>query len=88
MTTRWIEGDAKDELGNRFLTKAALKRAVAEDPTKVRLYSVEMFTTIHPTPVSDVDSSDAWTICGPNPYTTRKWYATIRQNAKGKVTVS
>jgi hypothetical protein len=86
--TYWINGDAKDASGQRFKTKAALKRAVAEDPDSVTLLPTAMFTTQPEVKASGVVGDDAWSIAGPNPYTDRRWYATVRRNSKGKVTVS
>ena len=86
--TRYINGDAKDEHGRRFPTKKALKEAFKAEPALVTLLPTELFTTDMPTLASDVKPGEAWSIVGPNPYSDRRWYATVEHNSKGQVTVS
>lgn len=73
--------------GMPILTKKALKAYVADGDVRFyRLFSVvephmEGYTVV---PTHGVKLS----VVGPDPYTNRKWYATVEVNATGQVKVS
>lgn len=77
--------------GSDIPTKAALKRAVAENPASVELYSTSLIPAGLPqgkqfvTEVINLDSSHKYSVTGPNPYTSRKWYATVEFNTKRNI---
>lgn len=70
-------------------TKAALKRLFADTPENAHLYSTDAIgpnrdkTWFGDNLVIGVKYS----VTGPNPYTSRKWYATIEKLPNGKITV-
>jgi hypothetical protein len=69
-----------------ILTKAALKRLIGENPTYVYLYGTSDFTPFSGTG-NDCVVGVKYQVTGPDPYTSRKWYATIEKLPNGKVTV-
>ena len=58
-------------------TKKALKEAISRDPKAVILYTTSLFgVQFSGRRVSALDPGD-YTVVGPEPQTSRKWYATI-----------
>jgi hypothetical protein len=78
--------------GERPKSKKALKEAVRDNPGSVTFDPTSLFTTA----LEDfrADRGNDWhgvilTVTGPDPYTSRKWYATVKYNAdKNTVVVS
>lgn len=71
-------------------TKAALKRAIKENPSNVYLYDTSAFSSVAGT-TGTVDillKGVKYSVCGPNPYTSRKWYATVEITESGIIRVS
>lgn len=64
--------------GARPASKAAIRRAVAADPSSVRLEATSMFGNEYDGPVSSAPDG-SYLIVGPDPYSRRNFY--------GKVTV-
>ena len=70
-------------------TKKALKEQLSADPTSVTFYATSDFPPNH----DDVRTADRllmghkYSVTGPNPYTSRKWYATVERLENGKITV-
>lgn len=77
---------AKTADNRDFPTKAALKRAIAEQPTRVYLYSTDAMQFNTFSGKLDIlpnwDKSLKLSVTGPNPYAARNWYATIEFNTK------
>lgn len=70
-------------------TKKALKALIAANPANVLLYSTE---AIGPNQgkadiASATDIGVRYSVTGPNPYTSRKWYATVEKLPNGTITV-
>lgn len=84
----FIEVKATDAVtGETFPSKAAMKRAIAADPRKVRLVSVAMGPQFHGTAADFLAANfnAKLTVVGPDPFTSRKWYGTIEvKNGKLK----
>jgi hypothetical protein len=82
----YINVGALDANGMRFKTKKALKEACASAPESVGFdctdflgpYQGMTFTSDDPQPYKVKLS-----VCGPDPYSERKWYATAEQTATG-----
>lgn len=70
-------------------TKKALKDFFANMPESVEIYSTDAFgPNANKTYNSDtLVVGDKYTVTGPNPYTSRKWWATVEKLANGKITV-
>ena len=71
-------------------TKAALKKAVKENPDQVYLYSTTAIPTSEPKwsgKASELPEDLTFNVVGPDPYTARNWYASVARNAKGELTV-
>lgn len=88
----FIQGGVKNVSANRsgevIKTKAELKRLVTADPDNVYFYTTSEMGNQFNGRLSELHSTMALTVVGPNPYNDRSWYATISKNAKtGKVTV-
>lgn len=82
----YISTGALDANGMRFKTKKALKEACINAPDSVGFDCTDFlgpfqdltFTSIDPQPY------DAkLTVCGPDPYSNRKWYATVEKTTNG-----
>lgn len=67
-------------------TKSELKRRIAENPTDVHFYSTSDFHAFSGS-ADDLDIGVKYSVTGPNPYTSRKWYATVEKLPNGKITV-
>lgn len=81
----FIEVRATDYAGALFKSKAAMKRAIADDPAKVMFTSV---ATLGPSWcgtaaefLADGPANTKLTVVGPDPYTDRRWYGTIEVKA-------
>jgi hypothetical protein len=74
----------------RVVTKSALKRLVNETPELVRFDQISALGS-NGLPkliaLSDISASHTLSVVGPDPYSERKWYASI-QLKNGKATVS
>lgn len=79
--------------GERPHTKKALREALASAPDTVRFDKTSAYPwmetndygySINP---ADILTSDILAVVGPDPYTSRKWYATVTRNREGKVTI-
>lgn len=69
-----------------FKTKKALKEALAADPSKVHFYGTSPFTPFSGT-VLDLQPGDSLQVVGPDPYTSRKWFAGVKvENGNVKIT--
>lgn len=60
-------------------TKAALKQAVKDDPSKVRAYGTSDLGPQWSGRVSDLPEGYTLSVTGPDPYRSRKWYASIKR---------
>lgn len=72
--------------GTDIPTKAALKRAIAANPDDVVVYGTSDMSPFTGS-ADDLLIGVKYSVTGPNPYTNRKWYATLEMGANGKVTV-
>lgn len=71
-------------------TKKALKAALAANPASVRIYSTDAFgPNAGDTRGADILRNGVkYSVTGPNPYTSRKWYATVEKLPNGTIKVS
>lgn len=69
-------------------TKKALKEEIATNPTNVWLYVTDAFGPNANTflTADKADIGVRYTVTGPNPYNSRKWYATVEKLPNGKLT--
>lgn len=76
--------------GANFPSKAALKRAVLQDPSDVLFYSTEMFSREgEEVRASELTAAQGTLyVCGPDPYTSRKYYGQASRTPAGAVRVS
>jgi hypothetical protein len=83
---RWVDSPAP------IRTKKALREAVKIDPSEVTFYptAAEWFgpETRWEGRLSEVPVGVSLSICGPDPYTRRSWYAQVSRSKGGKVAVS
>jgi hypothetical protein len=80
--------DGETVTGERVASKAALKAALKERPGEV-LFDVTAM--IHNGPKlyrgDEIPQGVNLSVVGPDPYTSRKWYATVALTSKGGVSV-
>jgi hypothetical protein len=92
--TRWINAGATHSTGERVKTKAELKRTLKATPSAVVFDTTGNFPNAEEkVVVSDLGNrphhaDEAWQIVGPDPFTDRKWYATVRTNRLGNLVVT
>lgn len=70
--------------GTDVPTKAALKRAISDNPDKVYLYGTSRYEQGGlPAHADKLPEGHKYSVTGPNPYNSRKWYATVeRRNGR------
>jgi hypothetical protein len=88
--TEWQNVGVRDNLTGRDIpTKSELKRQIGQKAATVTFYSTDAF---------GANAEKLWfgdsltigvkySVAGPNPYTSRKWFATVERSAKGTITV-
>lgn len=89
--SNWHNTGAKVLHGDSDIkTKTALKAAIKADPTNVVLYSTDAFGPNRGKRfvTDNLTLGDKYTVVGPNPYTSRKWYATVELLPNGTIKVS
>jgi len=72
--------------GTDIPTKTALKAAIAANPDNVVVYGTSDFSPFTGS-ADNLVIGVKYTVTGPNPYTSRKWYATVEKLQNGKITV-
>ena len=80
------QGGADGPFGATIKTKKALKELCANHPDVVRLYTTSAFGGFHGK-ADELPANITFNVVGPDPYTARKWYASVT-NRDGKVKVS
>jgi hypothetical protein len=77
--------------GERPASKAALRRALTSNPGLVQFDTTSQLGTRPGSMAIDATTEDIGTnklsVCGPDPYTKRKWYATVEVR-NGKIQIS
>lgn len=73
--------------GSDVPTKTALKKAIADSSTGIELYETTMGKEGNWYLPRDLVIGNKYQVTGPNPYTSRKWYATVEKTSTGKITV-
>jgi len=80
----FIQGGANFPVdGNK--TKAALKRAIKENPTSVTLYATSPMGPQFAGPATGLEEGTTFNVVGPDPYNDRSWYASIKRGRNGLV---
>jgi len=72
----------------RPASKKALKEAVKNAPDTVVFDATSMYDTRSSYSPTDIPNGTTLSVTGPDPFTNRKWYASVKLNAKGAVTVT
>jgi hypothetical protein len=81
-TMAYVNVGVKTHNLDNISTKKALKDSVSTDPENVYVYGTSAFFGFTNRCVTELDKSDKYQVVGPDPYTSRKWYATIEYSAK------
>lgn len=87
----YLNVGARDNYTNADIpTKKALKAAIAADPASVRFYVTDAFGPNANTSLTadKADNGVKYSVTGPNPYTSRKWYAIVEKLSNGTIKVS
>jgi hypothetical protein len=88
--SEWLNGGAKLNSDNSDIpTKTALKRAIQNDAADVIIYVTDAFgpNAGKRGTADNLPVGVKFTVTGPNPYTSRKWYATVEKLQNGRITV-
>lgn len=88
----YINAGAKYQ-GRRVKTKAELKRLLKAEPQNVTFDTTSLHSSPETVTASDLGNrphgaSESWSIVGPDPYTARNWYATVKVNRLGNLVVT
>lgn len=71
--------------GSDIPTKSGLKEEIKKLPTNVQVYSVSPMGEQVDTTADKLQKGIKYSVCGPNPFKSRKWYATIEILDNGQV---
>jgi hypothetical protein len=71
-----------------ILSKTALKALVKEDPYFVTFYLTSNLGPRWEGPLNKLPKEFSLQVCGPNPWTNRRWHAVIHRDARDTVRVS
>lgn len=66
-------------------TKTALKAAIKEDPSKVRLYCTSEMGPQFSDTADKLPEGVTFNVVGPDPYRRRDWYASVKRGRNGLV---
>ena len=69
--------------GKRPSSKTALRTAVKNAPETVSFDSTALMGEQFDGSAVDLEEGTKLSVTGPDPYTSRKWYATVERTAKG-----
>jgi hypothetical protein len=83
-----IQGGADFTSQNGKKTKTALKAAINIDPGAVHLYATSNMGPQFRGPAADLPDDAEFVVVGPDPYTKRDWYATVKKGVKGNLVVT
>lgn len=84
----YVNVGALDISGDKdFPTKASLKELFRSHPYLVVLYTTSALEPRKEYTSDDLDIGVKYSVTGPNPYTNRKWYATVEKLQDGRITV-
>ena len=81
-------GATDESTGKRVATKKLLKELVASTPNAVYFDGTSAMGPQYSGYADKLPQGTKLSVVGPDPYTSRKWYATVEVNAQGKIKVS
>jgi hypothetical protein len=87
MTTH-VQGGAIFASSNGKRTKSQLKEAIKNDPAEVELYSTSSMGPQFHNAADQLPEDTEFLVVGPDPYTKRDWYASIKRGIRGKLVVT
>jgi hypothetical protein len=73
--------------GARPASKKALREALKDNPGSVTFDGTSPFGEQFSGTVRSIPADATLSVVGPDPYTSRKWYASVTRDAAGKITV-
>lgn len=74
--------------GSRPQSKKALKDALKADPTAIRFEGTSMLGPAFEGTAEEIPAGATLSVVGPDPFTSRRWYATVTRTANGSVKVA
>jgi hypothetical protein len=91
--TTWVNAGAIDRLtGQRVKTKAELRRLLAGAPQNVMFDHTALGddATFTGDQIAEImrHADKKWSVCGPDPYVKRDWWATVELDRNGNLKVS
>jgi hypothetical protein len=85
----YINGGVRSATTNTpIASKAALKRAVVADPADVMFFCTSELGEVFNGRLTETPESAKLQVVGPDPYTNRRWYATVTRDAAGTIKVA
>ena len=87
---QYIQGgaDFTTSLGVKGKTKKELKQTISEVPHNVYLYATSDMGPQFNGPADRLPEGTTFNVVGPDPYTKRTWYASVKVGPGGKLVVS
>lgn len=64
-------------------TKKALRDVMNSNPASVEFYPTSMFGAQKPIKGNELPDNTILQVCGPDPQTSRKWWASVKKGANG-----
>jgi len=74
--------------GKRIPTKKQLRAEMADHPGEVYFDGTALVKDVGGYRGDDIPDGAILSVVGPNPYESRKWYASVRKTAEGSAKVS
>lgn len=84
----YINGGIHLTDGGVILTKKELKRMVKTHPSRVEFYATSPMGSHFNGTVDNVPDDAVLVVCGPNPESSRRWFANIHKAKDGKLRVT
>lgn len=83
MSDNYVNVGAKDESGIHLPTKKSLINIMKLNPEKVTFYPTAMFGSQSSIRGDEIPENTVLQVCGPDPATSRKWFASVRKTRRG-----
>jgi hypothetical protein len=74
--------------GSRPQSKKAMKDALKADPTAIRFEGTAIHGPAFEGTADEIPIGVSLSVVGPDPFTSRRWYATVTRTATGSVKVA
>lgn len=86
MSNEYIQGGANFPVpADKKKSKKLLKELLKENPSAVTLFATSQMGPQYAGPASGLPDNVTFNVVGPDPYTKRDWYASVKKGASGNL---